>query len=102
MKTAGKCVSSPERGFAWVLTFLLTAFLAAALVSLLAVQGLTSAGMHLAAATGNGVADSQQAKIYEPFERLDEKRNRNIQGTGLGLNITKQLLEMMGSFLMDI
>ncbi|MBO6109212.1 MAG: response regulator, partial [Eubacterium sp.] len=35
-------------------------------------------------------------KLFKPFERLDEKKNRNIQGTGLGLDIARQMIEMMG------
>ncbi len=31
-------------------------------------------------------------KLYDSFSRLEESRNRNIEGTGLGLNITKQLV----------
>jgi CheY-like chemotaxis protein len=34
-------------------------------------------------------------KLYDSFSRLEETRNRNIEGTGLGLNITKQLVDMM-------
>ena len=39
-------------------------------------------------------------KLFSKFERIDEKRNRNIEGTGLGLNITKNLLELMDSELL--
>ena len=34
---------------------------------------------------------------YAEFERIEEDRNRNIEGTGLGMNITIQLLELLGS-----
>ncbi|MCD7825740.1 MAG: ATP-binding protein [Clostridiaceae bacterium] len=47
--------------------------------------------------TGIGIRPDDIQKIFESFERSDEKRNANIQGTGLGLNITKQLLNLMGS-----
>ena len=30
-------------------------------------------------------------------ERIEEQRNRTIEGTGLGMNITQRLLELMGS-----
>ncbi|MBQ6889399.1 MAG: hypothetical protein IJN54_18040, partial [Lachnospiraceae bacterium] len=36
-------------------------------------------------------------KLCVPFERIEEKRNRNIEGTGLGMSITKQLLSLLHS-----
>ncbi len=47
--------------------------------------------------TGIGIKDEDIQKLYIPFERIEEKRNRNIEGTGLGMNITMQLLDMFGS-----
>lgn len=47
--------------------------------------------------TGIGIKESDKKKLFEVFERLDEKKNAAIQGTGLGLNITRQLLFLMGS-----
>ena len=49
--------------------------------------------------TGIGMKKEELGKLFEPFERLDEKRNRNIEGTGLGMSISTQLLDMMGSSL---
>lgn len=46
--------------------------------------------------TGIGIREKDREKLFADFVRLDEKRNRNIEGTGLGLNLTKQLLDMMG------
>ncbi len=46
--------------------------------------------------TGIGIRKEDMSKLYSSFQRLEESRNRNIEGTGLGLNITKQLVEMMG------
>lgn len=46
--------------------------------------------------TGVGIREKDREKLFNDFVRLDEKRNRNIEGTGLGLNLTKQLLDMMG------
>lgn len=46
--------------------------------------------------TGIGIREKDCEKLFADFVRLDEKRNRNIEGTGLGLNLTKQLLDMMG------
>ena len=36
-------------------------------------------------------------KLFESFERLEVSRNRNIEGAGLGMAITQNLLRMMGS-----
>lgn len=47
--------------------------------------------------TGIGIRKEDMDKLFQTFERLDEKRNANIQGSGLGLNITKELLLLMGS-----
>lgn len=47
--------------------------------------------------TGIGIRKENIEKLYHEFERIEEGRNRNIEGTGLGMNITTQLLEMMGS-----
>ncbi len=49
--------------------------------------------------TGIGIREEDLEKLFSEFERIEEKRNRNIEGTGLGLNITKSLLEIMGSSL---
>lgn len=47
--------------------------------------------------TGSGIKKEALEKLFATFERIDEKKNRHIEGSGLGLNITKNLLEMMGS-----
>ncbi|MBQ4284289.1 MAG: response regulator [Lachnospira sp.] len=47
--------------------------------------------------TGIGIKEEDISKLYKEFERIEEKRNRNIEGTGLGINITTQLLQLMGS-----
>lgn len=46
--------------------------------------------------TGMGIKDEDKDKLFKSFQRLDEKKNRNIEGTGLGLHITHSLLTMMG------
>ena len=46
--------------------------------------------------TGMGIRDEDKDKLFKSFQRLDEKKNRNIEGTGLGLHITHSLLTMMG------
>lgn len=45
--------------------------------------------------SGKGIAKEKHAAIFEPFNRLDAE-NSNIEGTGIGLTITRQLIEMMG------
>ncbi|MCR4818467.1 MAG: response regulator [Fretibacterium sp.] len=49
--------------------------------------------------TGIGIKPEDMTKLFSEFERIEEKRNRSIEGTGLGMNITKRLLEMMGTSL---
>ncbi len=49
--------------------------------------------------TGIGIKEEDLERLFSKFERIEEKRNRNIAGTGLGMNITKSLLELMGSSL---
>ncbi len=49
--------------------------------------------------TGIGIKPEDLSRLFSEFERIEEKRNRNVEGTGLGMNITKRLLEMMGSAL---
>ena len=45
--------------------------------------------------TGIGIKEEDIKKLYTPFERIEEERNRTIEGTGLGMNIVKQLLSLM-------
>ncbi|MCR5107653.1 MAG: response regulator [Lachnospiraceae bacterium] len=45
--------------------------------------------------TGIGIKEEDIKKLFSPFERIEEKRNRNIEGTGLGMNIVRQLLDLM-------
>ncbi len=49
--------------------------------------------------TGLGIKQEDIDRLFVAFQRLEEKRNRNIEGTGLGLNITQSLLNRMGSSL---
>ena len=46
--------------------------------------------------TGIGIKPEDMDKLFSSFERIEEKRNRSIEGTGLGMNIAQQLLTMMG------
>ena len=47
--------------------------------------------------TGIGIKEEDISKLYDSFRRVDEQRNRGIEGTGLGIPITHNLLKMMGS-----
>jgi len=47
--------------------------------------------------TGIGIKDEDLGKLFAAFERIEEERNRTIEGTGLGMNITQSLLNLMGS-----
>ncbi len=45
--------------------------------------------------TGIGIRQEDMKKLFGSFQRLDESKNRTVEGTGLGLNITKRFVEMM-------
>lgn len=47
--------------------------------------------------TGIGMKQEDIHRLFEAFERIDERINRHIEGTGLGMAITSNLLHMMGS-----
>ena len=49
--------------------------------------------------TGIGIKPEDLDKLFVAFERIEEKKNRNIEGTGLGMAITQRFLNMMGSSL---
>lgn len=47
--------------------------------------------------TGIGIKDKDIPKLFTAFQRIEEERNRTIEGTGLGLNIVQSLLTLMDS-----
>lgn len=47
--------------------------------------------------TGIGIKESDINKLTDSFQRLDIKRNNNVEGTGLGLSIVQRLLYQMNS-----
>lgn len=48
--------------------------------------------------TGVGIAQNELGKVFEPFNRLGHESS-NIEGTGIGLSITKDLVEKMHGFI---
>ncbi|MBQ7479119.1 MAG: response regulator [Selenomonadaceae bacterium] len=49
--------------------------------------------------TGIGIKPEDISKLFSKFDRIEEKRNRHVEGTGLGMAITQNLLDMMGTTL---
>ncbi|MGN1101229.1 MAG: ATP-binding protein, partial [Huintestinicola sp.] len=47
--------------------------------------------------TGIGIREEDLDKLFTSFQRLDQEKNRNIEGTGLGITIVQRLLNMMDS-----
>ncbi len=47
--------------------------------------------------TGIGIRQEDMDKLLTAFERIDEKNNRTVEGTGLGISIVTSLLGMMNS-----
>ncbi|MBP5167198.1 MAG: DegV family EDD domain-containing protein [Oscillospiraceae bacterium] len=46
--------------------------------------------------TGIGIKKENIPYLFTAFKRVDEKMNRHIEGSGLGLSIVKQLADLMG------
>ncbi len=46
--------------------------------------------------TGIGIKEEDMDKLFTAFKRLEELKNSGIQGTGLGLDISKKYVELMG------
>lgn len=45
--------------------------------------------------TGIGIKAEDMDKLFGSFTRLDQEKNHTVEGTGLGLNITKKLVDIM-------
>jgi len=50
--------------------------------------------------TGRGISKEEMSKLFNAFEQVGTKDNRAFIGTGLGLNISKTYVEMMGGRIM--
>lgn len=58
---------------------------------------LTETLLFSIADTGIGIKEEDIDKLTDEFVRIDQTKNRNIEGTGLGINIVVSLLKMLGS-----
>ncbi len=61
-------------------------------------QGSIQVHIHVAD-TGIGIHEQDRRKLFEPFAQIDGSSRRRHGGTGLGLYITKKLVEQMGGTL---
>ena len=46
--------------------------------------------------TGVGISPEEQSVMYEPFNQIDGSITRKVGGSGLGLSITRQLVNCLG------
>jgi PAS domain S-box-containing protein len=49
--------------------------------------------------TGVGLTADQLAQLFQPFNRLGQESSGGVTGTGIGLVVTKRLVELMGGSL---
>ena len=45
--------------------------------------------------TGQGMQSEDVSRLFSEYSQFNKNANRNVEGTGLGLNITKRFVEMM-------
>ena len=60
-------------------------------------EGENSLILYAVKDTGIGIRKEDIGRIYDAFQRFDVSRNRNVEGSGLGMNIAQQFLKLMGS-----
>jgi len=46
--------------------------------------------------TGVGISEEQKTRLFNPFEQAESSTTRKYGGTGLGLALTKRIVELMG------
>lgn len=49
--------------------------------------------------TGRGISEADMENLFESFRRFDAHANKAIEGSGLGLTITKRIIDLMGGTL---
>ncbi len=60
-------------------------------------DGINTPGVSLAVIdTGMGIDHADHERVFEPFVQLDSSLNRNFEGTGLGLALVRQIVELHG------
>jgi len=67
---------------------------------LLGAEAMPCGGVEIAVAdTGIGMSADQIERAFEPFVQIDNKFNRQYDGTGLGLPLSRRLIELHGGSL---
>ena len=46
--------------------------------------------------SGIGIKDKDLQRIFDPFEQADSSLSRRFQGTGIGLSLTRNMVELHG------